>query len=143
MRMMPRNKVYLTIIKPTLDRVAAAVALIACAPILLAMALLVRVKIGSPVLFRQTRPGSGGRPFTLYKFRSMTDARDGTGQLLDDGRRLTSFGRWLRSTSLDELPELWNVLRGEMSFVGPRPLLMEYLPHYSPREARRHEVKPG
>lgn len=104
---------------------------------------LVRCKLGSPVLFRQVRPGLHGRPFMMIKFRTMTDERGADGELLPDARRLTSFGRFLRATSLDELPELWNVLRGEMSLVGPRPLLMEYLPLYSPEQARRHEVRPG
>ncbi|MBX9959579.1 MAG: sugar transferase [Burkholderiaceae bacterium] len=104
---------------------------------------LVRCKLGSPVLFRQVRPGLHGRPFMMVKFRTMTDERGADGELLPDAQRLTSFGRFLRATSLDELPELWNVLRGEMSLVGPRPLLMEYLPLYSPEQARRHEVRPG
>src|SRR6185436_8820434 len=124
-------------------RAAAAVALIVCMPLLLVIAGFVRAKLRAPVLFRQSRPGKCGQPFTVYKFRSMTDARGQTGELLEDDRRLTRFGRWLRSTSLDELPELWNVARGEMGFVGPRPLLMEYLPRYSAEQARRHEVKPG
>ena len=105
--------------------------------------LLARVRLGSPALFAQQRPGLHGRPFTMVKLRTMTDARDPRGDLLDDAKRMTEFGRWLRSTSLDELPELWNVLRGEMSLVGPRPLLMEYLPLYSREQARRHEVPPG
>jgi lipopolysaccharide/colanic/teichoic acid biosynthesis glycosyltransferase len=104
---------------------------------------LVRSKLGSPVLFRQIRPGLDGRPFMMVKFRTMTDERDAGGELLPDAQRLTAFGRFLRATSLDELPELWNVLSGEMSLVGPRPLLMEYLPLYSPEQARRHEVRPG
>ncbi len=112
-------------------------------PIMLIIALLVRVKLGTPVLFRQVRPGLGGKLFTLYKFRSMRDTQDADGQPLPDNERLTRFGRFLRATSLDELPELWNVLRGEMSLVGPRPLLVEYLPLYSPEQARRHEVRPG
>ena len=112
-------------------------------PVLGALALLVRVKLGSPVLFRQTRPGLHGKPFTMYKFRTMTDARDADGNLLPDEERLPPFGKLLRSTSLDELPELINVLKGEMSLVGPRPLLMEYLERYSPEQARRHEVRPG
>lgn len=110
---------------------------------LLGLAWMVRIRLGSPVLFAQTRPGLNGQPFTMYKFRTMTDARDAAGQLLPDAERLTAFGRLLRATSLDELPELWNVLRGDMSLVGPRPLLMEYLPLYSEAEARRHEVRPG
>ena len=112
-------------------------------PLLGAVALLVRRNLGTPVVFRQTRPGLHGRPFTLYKFRTMTDARDGEGHLLPDAERLPPFGRFLRSTSLDELPELWNVLRGDMSLVGPRPLLMQYLDRYTPRQARRHQVRPG
>lgn len=104
---------------------------------------LVRSKLGSPVLFRQVRPGLHGRPFIMVKFRTMTDERDAGGKLLPDAQRLTAFGRFLRVSSLDELPELWNVLRGEMSLVGPRPLLMEYLPLYSSEQARRHEVRPG
>ncbi|TAH66999.1 MAG: sugar transferase [Rhodopseudomonas palustris] len=109
----------------------------------LVVAILVRIKLGSPVLFRQSRPGRGGALFTMLKFRTMTDARGPDGQLLPDSERLTSFGAWLRSTSLDELPELINVIRGEMSLVGPRPLLVEYLPLYSKEQARRHEVRPG
>jgi lipopolysaccharide/colanic/teichoic acid biosynthesis glycosyltransferase len=104
---------------------------------------LIRYRLGSPVFFAQKRPGLHGKPFTMFKFRTMTDARDSTGQLLSDGERLTPFGRWLRATSLDELPELWNVLRGEMSLVGPRPLLTEYLSLYNSNQARRHEIKPG
>lgn len=110
---------------------------------LLLLWVLVRRKLGSPVMFRQVRPGLHGQPFMMVKFRTMTDERGADGELLPDARRLTSFGRFLRATSLDELPELWNVLRGEMSLVGPRPLLMEYLPLYSPEQARRHEVRPG
>ena len=117
--------------------------LILLAPLLLLLALLVRLKLGSPVLFRQRRPGLRGRAFTLMKFRTMTDARDADGRLLPDGERLTGFGKFLRATSLDELPELFNVLKGEMSLVGPRPLLMEYLDRYTSEQARRHEVKPG
>lgn len=107
------------------------------------VAVLVRIKLGSPIFFRQSRPGRGARIFELIKFRTMLDARDRSGQMLPDAARLTPFGRWLRSTSLDELPELWNVVRGEMSLVGPRPLLVHYLGHYSPRQARRHDVLPG
>lgn len=110
---------------------------------LLLLWVLVRRKLGSPVLFRQVRPGLHGRPFMMVKFRTMTDERGADGELLRDAQRLTAFGRFLRASSLDELPELWNVLRGEMSLVGPRPLLMEYLPLYSPEQARRHEVRPG
>jgi lipopolysaccharide/colanic/teichoic acid biosynthesis glycosyltransferase len=107
------------------------------------VALLVRKKLGAPVLFRQTRPGRHGRLFTLLKFRTMSDARDRAGQLLPDAQRLDAFGRWLRATSLDELPELFNVLRGDMSLVGPRPLLVQYLARYTPEQARRHDVRPG
>ncbi len=107
------------------------------------VALLVAWRLGRPVLFRQERPGLHGRPFTLVKFRTMRDARDASGALLPDAERLTRFGRFLRATSLDELPELWNVLKGEMSLVGPRPLLVDYLTRYSPEQARRHEVPPG
>lgn len=110
---------------------------------LLLLSGLVRRKLGSPVLFRQVRPGQHGRPFMMVKFRTMTEERGPDGELLPDAQRLTAFGRFLRSSSLDELPELWNVLCGEMSLVGPRPLLMEYLPLYSPEQARRHEVRPG
>ena len=113
------------------------------APALLVISLVVRAKIGSPVYFTQSRPGLRGRPFLLRKFRTMTAARDASGQLLPDGERLTSFGKWLRVTSLDELPELWSVLRGEMSLVGPRPLLTEYLSRYDATQARRYEVRPG
>lgn len=109
----------------------------------LTIALLVRILLGSPVLFRQQRPGLGGRPFDMFKFRSMSDARDADGKLLPDDMRLGRFGRWLRASSLDELPELYNVLRGDMSLVGPRPLLMDYLPLYSQVQMRRHEVPPG
>lgn len=112
-------------------------------PLVLLIAVIVRVLIGRPVLFRQQRPGWHGKPFTLLKFRTMTDGRDADGRLLPDGDRLTRVGRTLRAFSLDELPTLLNVLRGEMSLVGPRPLLMQYLPLYSPEQARRHEVKPG
>ena len=112
-------------------------------PVLLALALLVRRRLGAPVLFRQQRPGLHGEPFMMIKFRSMTDERGPDGELLPDEQRLTRFGRLLRSASLDELPELWNVLKGEMSLVGPRPLLMQYLPLYNERQARRHEVRPG
>lgn len=112
-------------------------------PLLTVIALLVALKLSRPVLFRQLRPGHNSRPFTLYKFRSMTDSRDAQGNLLPDAHRLPPFGRFLRSTSLDELPELFNVLTGEMSLVGPRPLLMQYLPLYSPEQMRRHNVRPG
>ena len=121
----------------------AATGLLLCAPILAVIALLVRLKLGSTVLFRQQRPGLHGKPFTLYKFRTMTNARDADGNLLPDAERLTNFGRFLRRTSLDELPELINVLKGDMSLVGPRPLLIQYLQRYTPEQARRHETRPG
>jgi sugar transferase EpsL len=112
-------------------------------PTLIVLAVLVRLNLGSPIFFRQERPGLRGRPFTILKLRSMVDLRDSSGQLLSDEDRLTSFGRWLRRSSLDELPELLNVIRGDMSLVGPRPLLMQYLERYTSRQARRHEVRPG
>jgi lipopolysaccharide/colanic/teichoic acid biosynthesis glycosyltransferase len=129
--------------KRALDLALSVPVLVALVPAGLALAALVRLRLGRPVLFRQQRPGLDGRPFTLLKLRTMTDARDRDGHLLPDRERLTPLGRFLRATSLDELPELWNVVRGEMSLVGPRPLLMEYLPRYSPEQARRHEVRPG
>jgi sugar transferase EpsL len=131
------------ITKQLFDITLSTLVLISLSPLFGLLALLVRVKLGSPILFQQQRPGFGGKPFVLYKFRTMTDARDGQGALLPDAERLTPFGRFLRSTSLDELPELINVLKGEMSLVGPRPLLMQYLPLYTPEQMRRHEVKPG
>lgn len=129
--------------KRAVDVIVATAGLTLLSPLLLATAALVAVVMGRPVLFRQERPGMGGRPFVLLKFRTMEDRRGSDGEMLPDGERLTRFGRFLRETSLDELPELWNVLKGDMSLVGPRPLLMEYLPLYSPRQARRHEVRPG
>lgn len=130
-------------LKRSTDLLLAGTALLLLSPVLILLAVLVRRRLGSPVLFRQERPGRHGRPFMMVKFRTMTDARDAQGQLLPDAERLPPFGRWLRSTSLDELPELWNVLRGDMSLVGPRPLLMRYLPLYNERQRRRHEVRPG
>jgi lipopolysaccharide/colanic/teichoic acid biosynthesis glycosyltransferase len=129
--------------KRAFDVIASAAAMAVLSPLIVAIALMVRLKLGSPVLFSQQRPGLRGRLFTMRKFRTMTDARDARGEPLSDGERLTRFGRWLRSTSLDELPELWNVLAGDMSLVGPRPLLVRYLERYTPEEARRHEVRPG
>ncbi len=129
--------------KRIFDLIVAGVALVILSVPLLVLIWLVRSRLGSPVFFRQTRPGLHGEPFVMVKFRTMTDARGPDGQLLPDAKRLTAFGRFLRATSLDELPELWNVLKGEMSLVGPRPLLMEYLPLYSPEQARRHDVRPG
>ena len=134
---------YSPMVKRSIDFLMAGMALLLLALPLLLLACLVRARLGSPVLFRQVRPGLYGRPFMMVKFRTMTDERGADGELLPDVQRLTAFGRFLRASSLDELPELWNVLRGEMSLVGPRPLLMEYLPLYSPEQARRHEVRPG
>jgi sugar transferase EpsL len=126
-----------------ISRMCAVMALLVLFPIFVLAALMVRCHLGAPVLFCQRRPGLRGTPFTMYKFRTMRDATDAGGRQLPDSERLTAFGRFLRSTSLDELPELFNVVRGEMAFVGPRPLLMEYLPRYSPQQMRRHEVLPG
>ncbi|HDR15771.1 MAG TPA: sugar transferase [Desulfobacteraceae bacterium] len=125
------------------DCAGAIVALMAASPLIIVIGVMVRFLLGSPVLFRQERPGLQGRPFHLIKFRTMTDDRDAIGNLLSDQKRLTRFGRFLRALSLDELPELFNVLKGDMSLVGPRPLLMQYLDRYTPEQARRHEVKPG
>jgi lipopolysaccharide/colanic/teichoic acid biosynthesis glycosyltransferase len=129
--------------KRAFDLLIAGLALVLLAPVLAITALLVRVGLGSPVLFRQQRPGLHGAPFTLVKFRTMIDRRGSDGALLPDAERLPALGRFLRASSLDELPELWNILRGEMSLVGPRPLLMQYLPLYSAEQARRHDVRPG
>jgi len=129
--------------KRALDLALTVPALIVLSPVFALVALAVRASLGSPVIFKQRRPGIHERPFTLYKFRTMRDARDAQGALLPDSRRLTRLGAFLRATSLDELPELVNVLRGDMSLVGPRPLLMEYLPLYSPEQRRRHDVRPG
>lgn len=129
--------------KRLLDILACLIALLLLGPLLLVVACLIRRRLGSPVFFRQIRPGLNGRPFEMVKFRTMRDAVDLEGNTLSDSERLTPFGQFLRSTSLDELPELWNVLKGDMSLVGPRPLLMEYLPLYSPEQYRRHEMRPG
>ncbi len=129
--------------KRLFDIISAIVIIVCIWPLLLLILLLVRSKIGSPVFFRQARPGLNGIPFVILKFRTMSDRYDEKGEQLPDSERMTSFGSFLRVTSLDELPELWNVLRGDMSFVGPRPLLMEYLPLYNKEQARRHDVKPG
>ncbi|NYT60524.1 sugar transferase [Alcaligenaceae bacterium] len=130
-------------LKRLLDIVASAVALLCLSPVIALLTWQIRRKMGSPVLFRQVRPGLAGKPFEMVKFRTMKDAVDAQGNTLPDSERLTPFGQFLRSSSLDELPELWNVLKGDMSLVGPRPLLMEYLPLYTPEQARRHEVRPG
>lgn len=135
--------IYRTFGKRALDIVVSATAMIVLAPVLVVTALLVRVKLGSPVLFIQQRPGRDGRSFRLLKFRTMIDACGADGQPLPDDQRMTPFGQFLRSSSLDELPELWNILRGDMSLVGPRPLLERYLPLYSDEQARRHKVRPG
>lgn len=138
-----KRGIYEKYIKRLIDIVCSGVALIILSPVLLITAILVRKKLGSPVIFKQARPGFNEKMFSLYKFRSMTDARDKDGNLLPDEDRLPSFGQNLRSTSLDELPELLNIFRGDMSIVGPRPLLVEYLPYYTDEEAHRHDVRPG
>jgi len=130
-------------LKRLFDLVGATILLMIFSPVMLGVALLVRLKMGSPVIFSQTRPGLHGKPFVMYKFRTMLDLRDENGDLLPDELRLTKLGKLIRKLSLDECPELWNVFKGDMSLVGPRPLLMEYLSVYSPEQARRHEVKPG
>ena len=130
-------------LKRVFDVLVSAVALLLLCPVILFVAWQISRRMGSPVLFRQVRPGLHGKPFQMVKFRTMKDALDAAGNPLPDAERLTPFGQFLRSSSLDELPELWNVLKGDMSLVGPRPLLMEYLPLYSPEQARRHEVRPG
>jgi lipopolysaccharide/colanic/teichoic acid biosynthesis glycosyltransferase len=137
------ERVAYDVTKRLFDVSVAAVGLVVLSPLLLAIAVAVRLTLGAPVLFRQLRPGQHGHPFEVLKFRTMTDRRSADGALLADADRLTRIGRFLRSTSLDELPELVNVLRGEMSLVGPRPLLMQYLDRYSPEQARRHDVRPG
>ena len=134
---------YRRYFKRPIDFVLSLGAIIILSPILLLIALLVRIKLGSPVIFKQQRPGMNEKIFTLYKFRTMTDERDEKGELLPDEMRLTNFGKFLRASSLDELPELYNILKGDMSIVGPRPLLIEYLPLYNAQQRRRHEVKPG
>lgn len=134
---------YRVCIKRLLDAVLSGLALLILSPVFVIVATLVRVKLGSPVIFRQERPGYRERIFTLYKFRTMTDERDENGELLPDAQRLTAFGAFLRKTSLDELPELWNIWKGDMSIIGPRPLLTGYLPYYTERERLRHTVRPG
>lgn len=138
---MPHNRIPVS--KRLFDIITAALALILLSPLMAVVAVLVRIKLGSPVLFGQKRPGYKTQLFTIYKFRTMLDTRDAAGNLLPDAARLPHFGKVLRSTSLDELPELWNVLKGEMSWVGPRPLLIAYLDRYSPEQNRRHDVLPG
>lgn len=134
---------YRKYIKRLLDFILSLIALVVLSPIILVIAILVRIKLGSPVIFKQKRPGLNEKIFTLYKFRTMTDAKDESGNLLPDNVRLTKFGKILRSTSLDELPELFNILKGDMSIVGPRPLLVKYLPLYNKNQKHRHDVRPG
>ena len=134
---------YRKYFKRPLDIVLSGLALIVLSPVMLLIALLVRINLGSPVIFRQKRPGKDEKIFVMYKFRSMTDKKDKSGALLPDSERLTKFGKWLRSTSLDELPELWNILKGDMSIVGPRPLAVQYLEYYNEEERHRHDVRPG
>lgn len=141
--MRQKKGIYEKYIKRILDCVLAVLAFILLSPLMLAVWCLVRVKLGAPAIFKQERPGLNGKIFKLHKFRTMTDERDKNGELLPDEVRLTRFGKTLRSTSLDELPELWNIIKGDMSIVGPRPLLVRYLPLYNERQARRHEVRPG
>ncbi len=138
-----KGGIYRRFIKRPMDFILSLIAIIVLSPILLVVAILVRTKLGSPVLFKQKRPGLNEKIFMMYKFRTMTDERDENGNLLPDSVRLTKFGRLLRSTSLDELPELFNILKGDMSIIGPRPLLVQYLPLYNNHQKRRHEVRPG
>ena len=135
--------IYQRFIKRSFDFILSLIAIIVLSPVLITVAILVRTKLGSPVLFKQERPGLKEEIFVMYKFRTMTDERTDSGELLSDSDRLTKFGKAIRSTSLDELPELFNILKGNMSIIGPRPLLVEYLPLYSQHQKRRHEVKPG
>lgn len=137
------NAFYRKYGKRTLDILLSLIALIILSPLLLIIGILVYFKLGSPILFTQDRPGKDGKIFKLYKFRTMTDEKDASGELLSDSIRLTKFGKFLRSTSLDELPELWNILKGDMSIVGPRPLLVQYLPLYNEHQKHRHDVRPG
>ena len=137
------NRLYRDYIKRFLDIVLSAGAIVVLSPVMAVTAVLVRIKLGSPVIFKQKRPGKDERIFEMYKFRSMTNARDENGELLPDEVRLTSFGKKLRASSLDELPELFNILKGDMSVVGPRPLLVHYLPYYTLNEKKRHDVRPG
>lgn len=137
------SRVYRRVVKRLLDILLSGIGLIVLSPVYLIVAVLVRVKLGSPVIFHQERPGYREKIFTLCKFRTMTDARDEHGELLPDSVRLTKFGKLLRKTSLDELPELWNIFKGDMSLIGPRPLLVSYLPWYTEREKKRHSVRPG
>lgn len=140
---MHKPKLYEKYIKRILDILLSLFVLVFLSPLFIVVSVLVRTKLGSPILFKQDRPGYKGKVFKLYKFRTMTDEKDADGNLLPDEIRLTRFGKWLRSTSLDEIPEFLNILKGDMSFIGPRPLLVQYLPLYSPEQARRHDVRPG
>lgn len=140
---MNNKSVYQKWGKRALDICFSALALVVLSPVLLIVALLVKIKLGSPIIFKQNRPGKDEVIFSMYKFRTMTDAKDANGNYLPDNVRLTKFGQLLRATSLDELPELWNILKGDMSFVGPRPLLVEYLPLYNEDQRKRHSVRPG
>lgn len=140
---MSKGGIYRRFLKRPMDFILSLIAIIVLSPVFLIVAILVRVKLGSPVLFTQNRPGLNEKIFKMYKFRTMTDERDKNGELLPDSVRLTKFGRFLRSTSLDELPELINILKGDMSIIGPRPLLVQYLPLYNAHQKRRHEVRPG
>jgi len=136
-------RLYEKYFKRLLDALLSSIALIILSPILLAVSVLVRFKLGTPIIFKQKRPGKNEKTFNMYKFRTMTDETDGQGNLLSDDQRLTNFGKKLRSTSLDELPELWNIFKGDMSIVGPRPLLIQYLPLYNDFQKQRHDVRPG
>ncbi|HFM7760317.1 TPA: sugar transferase, partial [Enterococcus faecium] len=141
--MMRKKTFYQLFGKRILDILLSGIALIVLSPIILIVGFLVRIKLGSPIIFKQERPGKSEKIFSMYKFRTMTDERDHNGEYLPDEIRLTKFGKILRATSLDELPELWNILKGDMSIVGPRPLLVEYLPLYSEKQRKRHNVRPG
>lgn len=141
--MIHKRSIYEKYIKRAIDVALSFLAIIVLSPVMFIVAILVRIKLGTPVIFKQERPGLHGNIFTLYKFRTMTDAKDQNGRLFPDEDRMTDFGRRLRATSLDELPELFNILKGDMAFVGPRPLLVKYLSRYSQRQNRRHEVMPG
>ncbi|MER2000633.1 MAG: sugar transferase [Lysinibacillus sp.] len=138
-----KSVIYRIFVKRPMDFLLSLIAIIVLSPILIVVAILVRTKFGSPILFKQQRPGLNEKIFMMYKFRTMTDERDNNGELLPDYKRLTKFGQFLRSTSLDELPELFNILKGDMSVIGPRPLLVQYLPLYNNHQKRRHEVRPG
>lgn len=143
MKIIGKKNIYKKYIKRPMDIVLAFLAIIVLSPVMLITAILVKIKLGSPVIFKQKRPGLNEKIFTIYKFRTMSDEKDDNGELLQDSIRLTKFGRLLRSTSIDELPELFNILKGDMSIIGPRPLLIQYLLLYNDRQKRRHEVRPG